>query len=228
MVRPSGVRPRASAPTLKQVEKFKYLGVAFTSDGRQDEELDNRIGKASAVMRALNHSVVLKRELSKKAKLSVFKSIFVPILTYGHESWVMTERVRSQVQAAEMKFLRRVHGVTLLDQVRSSTIRKSLDIEPLLLRIERSQLRWFGHVSRMPQERLPKQTLLAICDGKRPVGRPRTRWQTYIEDLGWNRLGLHPEEMKDVVGDREVWRLNLELLPPQPKRPPPLANIFLF
>ena len=25
---------------LKQVEKFKYLGVAFTSDGRQDEELD--------------------------------------------------------------------------------------------------------------------------------------------------------------------------------------------
>ena len=26
--------------TLKQVEKFKYLGVALTSDGRQDEELD--------------------------------------------------------------------------------------------------------------------------------------------------------------------------------------------
>ena len=40
--------------TLKQVEKFKYLGVAFTSDGRQDEELDTRIGKASAVMRALH------------------------------------------------------------------------------------------------------------------------------------------------------------------------------
>ena len=38
--------------TLKQVEKFKYLGVAFTSDGRQDEELDTRIGKASAVIRA--------------------------------------------------------------------------------------------------------------------------------------------------------------------------------
>ena len=31
--------------TLKQVEKFKF---AFTSDRRQDEELDTRIGKASA------------------------------------------------------------------------------------------------------------------------------------------------------------------------------------
>ena len=38
----------------------------------------------------------MKRELSKKAKLSIFKAVFVPILTYGHKSWVMTERVQSQ------------------------------------------------------------------------------------------------------------------------------------
>ena len=90
--------------TLKQLEKFKYLGVAFTSDGRQDEELDTRIGKASAVMRALHYSVPIKRELSKKAKLSIFKAVFVPIFIYGHESWVMIERVRSLMQASEMSF----------------------------------------------------------------------------------------------------------------------------
>ena len=87
----------------------------------------------------------------------------------------MTERVRSQVRASEMRFLRRIEGVTLFNKVRSSEIRKSLNIEPLLLRIERSQLRWFGHVSRMPQERLPKQALHAEANGRRPVGRPRTR-----------------------------------------------------
>ena len=150
---------QVNGATLKQVEKFKYLGVAFTSD----EELDTRIGKVSAVMRALYYSVVMKRELSKKAKLSVFKAVFVPIFIYGHESWVMTERMRSQVQASEMRFLRRIEGVTLLNKVRSSEIRKSLNIEPLLLRIERSQFRWFGHVSRMPQERLPKQALHATA-----------------------------------------------------------------
>ena len=51
---------QVNGATLKQVEKFKYLGVAFTSDGRQDEELDTRIGKASAVMRALHYSIVMK------------------------------------------------------------------------------------------------------------------------------------------------------------------------
>ena len=44
---------QVNGATLKQIEKFKYLGVALTSDGRQDEELDTPIGKASAVMRAL-------------------------------------------------------------------------------------------------------------------------------------------------------------------------------
>ena len=83
--------------TLKKEEKFKYLGVAFTNDGAQDEELDTRIGKASAVMRALHYSFIMKRELSKKEKLSIFKTVFVTILTYGHESWVMTETVQSQV-----------------------------------------------------------------------------------------------------------------------------------
>ena len=209
---------QVNGATLKQVEKFRYLAVAFTSDGRQDKELVPRIGKASAVMRALHYSVVMKRELAKKAKLSIFKAVFVPILTYGHESWVTTERMRSQVQASKTRFLRRIEGVTLFNKVRSSEIRKSLNIESLLLRIERSQLRWFGHVSRMPQERLPKQALLAKANRRRPVGRPRTRWTDYIENLGWNRLELRPSEMMEVMEDREEWRLNLELLPPQPSR----------
>jgi len=68
----------------------------------------------------------------------------------------------------------------------------------------------------MPHERLPKQALLAKVKGKRPVGRPRIRWADYIEDLGWNCLGLQPSKMLEVVADRDVWRLNLEQLPPQP------------
>ena len=76
---------QVNAATVKQMEKFKYLVVAFTSDERQNEALDTQIGKASAVMQALHYSVVMERELSKKAKLSIFKAIFVLILTYGHD-----------------------------------------------------------------------------------------------------------------------------------------------
>ena len=76
-----------------------YLGVLLTSDGRWGDEIDTPFGKANAVLRELYRSVVTKWELSNTAKLSVFKLVFVPILTYGHESWVMTERILFQVQA---------------------------------------------------------------------------------------------------------------------------------
>ena len=70
----------------------------------------------------------------------------------------------------------------------------------------------------MPQERSTQQALLVKANGRRPVGRPRTIWTDYIEDLGWNRLGLDPSDMMEVMEDREVWRLNLEQLPPEPSR----------
>ncbi|KAK3571151.1 hypothetical protein QTP86_003367 [Hemibagrus guttatus] len=133
-----------------QVEEFKYLGVLFTSEGRMDCEIDRRIGAAAAVMRPMYQSVVVKKELSQKSKLSIYQSIYVPTLTYGHELWVMTERVRSRIQAAEMSFLCRVAGCSLRDRVRSSVTREELRVEPLLLHIERGQLRWLGHLFRMP------------------------------------------------------------------------------
>ena len=59
---------------LPQV-KFKYLWVLFTNDGRRESEIDRQIGAAS---------VLVKRELSQKARISIYRSIFVPVLTYGH------------------------------------------------------------------------------------------------------------------------------------------------
>ena len=73
--------------SLKQVEKFKYLGVVFMSDGWQDKELDVRSSKSCNTSFALfSH---LKTGIIENGKLSVF----IPILTYGHKSCVMTKRV---------------------------------------------------------------------------------------------------------------------------------------
>lgn len=142
--------------------------------------------------------------------------IFVPTLTYGHELWVVTEKMRSRIQAAEMSFLRRVAGLSLRDRVRSSDIREGLGVEPLLLHIERSQLRWFGHLVRMPSGRLPWEVFRACPTGRRPRGRPRTRWRDYIIRLTWERLGVPSEELMEVAGERTVWASLLRLLPPRP------------
>ena len=89
-------------------------------------------------MPALRQSVGVKRKLSRKAKLSIYRSIFGPTLTYGHELWEVTKRMRSQVQAAEMNFLRRVAGLSLRNRVRSSAIWEALGVQLLLHCIKRS------------------------------------------------------------------------------------------
>ena len=78
----------------------------------------------------------------------------------------MTERVRSQMQASEIRFLRQITGDTMFEKLGTTAIRESLNIESLLYRIERSQFRWFSHVSRMPQKLLPKQSLYDEMSGK--------------------------------------------------------------
>ena len=83
---------QVSGNTLQQV-KLKYLGLVLTSDGRWNMEIDTRISKANAVLRELYRPLLTKQEFFDTTKLTVFKSVFVPILSYGHESWVMTRAI---------------------------------------------------------------------------------------------------------------------------------------
>ena len=61
------------AVSTKQMQKFRYFGVAFMSAERQNKEYYVWLGKASVVMRALHQTIVLKHEQSTKAKLSEYK-----------------------------------------------------------------------------------------------------------------------------------------------------------
>ena len=79
--------------TQKQAYKFKYLGVAFTSDGRQNKELRIIIGKIIAIMKALHYSVVMRRFSSCETKIvkmkqsSQFLKQSLSRLTYSISVW---------------------------------------------------------------------------------------------------------------------------------------------
>ena len=50
-----------------------------------EREIDRQIGAAATIIWSLYQSVVVKKELSQKAKLSIYWSIYVPTLPYGHD-----------------------------------------------------------------------------------------------------------------------------------------------
>ncbi|KAI3363825.1 hypothetical protein L3Q82_001427 [Scortum barcoo] len=86
--------------------------------------------------------------------------------------------------------------------------REELGVEPLLLRIERSQLRWLGHLFRMPPGRLPREVFQACPTGRRPRGKTQdTLERLCLSRLAWERLGVPPEELEEVSGGVRIIRL---------------------
>jgi len=115
---------------------MRLIGFRVRSIKQECKLALERPSSVNAVLRELYRSVVKKGSFEITAKLSVFQSVYVPILNSRHESCGMTEKEFSQMQAAEMGVLQRVYGVTLRDNVRRCDICISMKMYPLL-RIEK-------------------------------------------------------------------------------------------
>ena len=94
----------------------------------------------------------------------------------------MREKDKNKIESSEMRFLKRLHGVSLRDRVRSADIRNELDLESGIVEdVVQYQNNWKGHVNRMSSDRLPKQALFYNPKGKLGIGRPRTRWEDQFQ-----------------------------------------------
>jgi hypothetical protein len=108
---------------LEQVNSFKYLGSIVNKEGKMEEEINARIKAAVRLFHGIKQAFLNKKEISKQTKIAVYKSTYVPTLTYGCETWNMNQRQKSRIQSMEMRFLRKIEGKTLRDRVRNTTIR---------------------------------------------------------------------------------------------------------
>ena len=165
---------------VEGVQTAKYLGVMFNEEGSCDHEIENRIGAAARMVGALRSEVIERKELSKATKLRVINAMVVPTLLYGSETWTLQRRHRSKIQAMEMRYLRRVEGVTRMDRLTNEDIRRRLEVEAVLEVTDRKKKEWRKKIEEMPQERLVRRVFEEEVCGKRPRGRPRKRWRDDI------------------------------------------------
>ena len=93
----------------------------------------------------------------------------------------MRKKDEKGISVAEMNWLRKIRGVSRLQHIRNEDIRKQLGMmETMVERVKKRRLQWFGHVSRMNNERLPYIALHTQLEGTRSQGRQRTRWRDNV------------------------------------------------
>lgn len=190
---------------IEQVREYKYLGITLNETGKQEAEINERIGKTIKLYHAMNQKFINKKEISKQTKTKIFNTVYRPVLTYGCESWTLTNRQKSKIQAVEMKYLRRVVGKTRLDRIRNTQIREELDMKPVTEFIEQRQLSWWGHIQRMSDDRPVKQVYEARIQTKRRRGRPKQTWNKVVGDILQKR-GKTWKEAVAMTRDRSEWR----------------------
>ena len=201
---PDRVELNVNGNGIDRVDCFEYLGSKISANTKVDEEVFNRISKYSQNTGAL-YPLLRNIHVPRRVKLLIYTSILKPILLYGSETWALTERLKNKLQAAEMRTLRLIYGITKRDRVRNVEVRRQLGVDPLILEIEKSQLRWLGHLLRMPPERKVKQLYEWKPDNRRPVGRPRVRWTDNIKKV-LSREDVLLDDAADLCGDRVAWR----------------------
>ena len=150
-----------------------------------------------------------KKEVSSKTKLSVHRAVFRPTLMYGSESWIDNGNFISKMEVADMRVLRMISGVNRWNQwqenISNDRIREDLIVNSVEEAATQARLRWWGHVQRMGEHRLPQQLLNSQLEGKRGRGRPRRRWEDAVgNDL--DMKGLSWDEARNLAGDRGKWR----------------------
>ncbi|KAJ4433053.1 hypothetical protein ANN_15310 [Periplaneta americana] len=72
--------------------------------------------------------------------------------------------------------------------------------------IQSKRLRWAGHVARMGEYRNAYRVLVGRPEGKRPLGRPRRRWEDNIK-MDLREMGYDDRDWINLAKDRDRWRL---------------------
>jgi len=114
--------------------------------------------------------------LSKNLKIKIYRTIILPVVLYGCETWSLTLREERRLRVYEHRVLRKLFGPKR-DEV-TGEWRKLHNEElndlyslPNIARVVKSRrMGLAGHVARMGEDRGVYRVLVGKPEGKRPLG----------------------------------------------------------
>jgi hypothetical protein len=166
------------------------------------------------------------RLLSRNVKVKIYKTIILPVVLYGCETWFLALREEHRMRVFENKVLRRIFGPKRDEvtgewrKLHNEELHNLYSSPDVIRQVKSRRMRWVGHVARMGEERKVYKVLVGKPEGERPLGRPSRRWEDGIR-MDLREIGLGCVDWIRLALDRDRWRavvsavMNLRVLAPR-------------
>jgi hypothetical protein len=144
-------------------------------------------------------------------KIKIHKTTILPVVLYGCETWSLTLSEEHRLRVFENRVLRRTFGPKRDDvtggwrKLHNEELHGLYSSSGIVRVIKARRMRWARHVVHMGEARGAYITLVRKPDGRRPLGRPRHRWEDNIKiDLG--EIGFGDVDGLHLAQDRDRCR----------------------
>ena len=166
----------------ERVKVFKYMDTALMNQNSFQEEIKSRLKTGNACYHSVRNPLS-SRLLSKNICSKIYRTIILPVVTCGCESWSCTLREEHCLRLFKNRVLRRIFGpwryeVTRILRKLCNGELNDLHSSPNIIQVITSRrMRWAEHVTCVGERRGAYRLLVGKPEGKRPLGRSRHRWK---------------------------------------------------
>jgi len=192
----------------KRAEGFRYLGTALTNQNSVQKEIQSRFKSGNACYHSVQN-LLSSSLLSRNLKIKIYRNIILPVVLYGCETWSLTLRKESRLRVFENRMLRRIFGprrdeVMGVEKTTFEELNNLYSSPNIVRAIKSRRMRWEGRVARMGNRRDVFRVLVGEPEGKRPLGRPRRRWEDNIK-MDLQEVGCGCVDWIDLAQDMDSW-----------------------
>ena len=86
--------------SIERVEEFKYLGTTLTNKNSIQEEIMSRLKSGDACFHSVPN-LLSSSLLPKNTKIKIYRTIILPVVLYGCETWLLTPREERRLSVCE-------------------------------------------------------------------------------------------------------------------------------
>jgi hypothetical protein len=138
------------------VEEFKYLGTTLANRNSIHEEIKSRLKSGNACYHSVQN-LLSSGLLSKNTKIRVYRTVVLPVVLYGCETWSLTLREEQRLRVFENRVLRRIFWPKMDEatgewrRLHNEELNDLYSLQNIIRVIKWRRTRWAGHVARMGQ-----------------------------------------------------------------------------